>query len=655
MKINVLLLLLFFTMGQYAYAQENFTEEPGKITQYEISLKEYDKDPDAEALVIYDLGEYFFRADASQNILLEMKFRKKIKILKQAGIKYANIEIPYYIDSRDWETIEKLEAITYNQEGTQLKKTLLDPKNVFEEKVSDNMRVKKIALSDVREGSIIEVAYTISTPYYKFMREWYFQDKIPVVKSRLRYRAIPYYEYAYIIKGIGKMDEFNSFVAKLDSHLGPYTYREMVYDFGLNNIPAFKDDDFVSSPKDYLASIHFQMSKVNFPEGGSTNIISTWTEICNEILKNDFFGKYIKKSQKEAEKILPQLALEDKTQAQKIEEIADYVKSNYSWDGSNNRYADSKFSDFLKQKKGNNANINLFLVGLLQKAGLDAHPVLLSTREHGAVSIDHPFAQFFNYVIAMVNVNERIYLVDATDPLLHFSSLPEQCINVLGLVTKPKQEAEWLITKQQNITQANKTFNIEVDPSTQSLKVGANYMSNGNFAHRYRSIYSGDQDNLKKSFKKNNNIDVIGDIEVINHEKLNQPFVIKFAFNTNVEAVSDKLFIHPFCNLSMDNNKFKQNSRTLPIDMIYTVGERYESLIVIPDGYEVDYIPKQTRLDNDVVTFNYNVDLIDNAIRIVSDYKLKQNIYEASQYNDLKMSFAKMIDQLGEMVVLKKK
>ena len=649
-------ILLFILAASFnLIAQQLFSEQQGKVTQNEMDMVVYEKDPDAEALIIYDLGEYSIREDSDGRLVLEMRMRKKIKILKQAGIKYADFEIPFYVEGQKPEVVNSITATTYNWIDGKLIKTELDPKKIFEEVVSDEYRIKKIALSDVREGSVIETSYTITTPYFQHMRSWFFQNKIPVIHSKLIYNAIPYYEYAYIIKGISKMDEFESKVSNSENRYGPYTYKVVTYTFGLSDVPAFKDEEFISSTKDYIASLHFQMTKINYPTGGIQTLISTWPDICKSLLSNDYFGKYMKQSEKEGTKIVPQLGLDDKTPTEKLELLTQYVKDSYKWDGFYSKYADDKLSDFLKQKTGNAANLNLYLIGLLRASNIDAFPIILSTRKNGAIPIERPFAQFFNYVIAGAEIDGRIYLLDATEPFLHYTSLPEQCIDVLGLIVKPKlKEAEWIETKQLNKMQTTENFQINLDPENSKMNIRAMFTSNGNNAFMLRKEYAGSENNLKKYYKKRNNIEIEGEIKVNNYETTNKPFSITFSSSTNLETNNQKIFVHPFCNLSLSSNPFKQTSRNLPVDLIYLIGENYNSSIIIPKEYKVEYIPSAMSIDNDIMTFNYSVNTTGNIVNIAGSYSLKKNIYDASQYNDLKTSYTKVIQQLSEMVILSK-
>ena len=393
---TIILCVLVAIVPLISNAQEKYSEEYGKITQHEISMTEYAADPEAEAVVIYEIGTNYFQGDDNRGFLLHKERRTKIKVLKAAGTEYAKIEIPFYTDSRNGESVIDIEATVYNLENGKLTKTNLDPKKIFEEKIDNDLSVKKIALPDVREGSVIEFKYHIITPFFFNMGTWAFQKKIPVIHSQLIYKAIPYYEYTYIVRGTKEFDEFDSVTKNQDIHFGSLLYQERIYTFGMKDLPAFRDEEFISAEEDYMISINFQVSKIYFASGSSQNYISTWPALCDDFLKRDNFGKYIKNSEKEAKKLLPTLNLDNKSQLDQTIEITQYVKSMYKWNDVNNKFAEDKLSDFLKSKSGNSANINLYLIGLLKAANINVNPLVLSTRNHGGVSKSHPFQQFLN-------------------------------------------------------------------------------------------------------------------------------------------------------------------------------------------------------------------------------------------------------------------
>ena len=644
-------IFLFLSLSGFAQ-REKYTRNFGFVTQYEMAMKEYENDPEADAVVLYSQGEYSFYADRKRGFLLQMKKQVKIKILKQSGIKYANFEIPFYIGNEGWEDVQSIEGTTYNSDQG-FTQTKLVSKNIFEEKINDNVRVKKIALSDVRPGSVIEFSYTIVTPYFFNMRAWYFQEKIPVLFSNLKYKAIPYYEYIYILKGTDKFDISTSSTSTGQLHFGNLSYFEKIYDFGMENLPAFKDEEYIASIDDFIINLNFQLSKIQFPHGGKKDIMTTWKDMCTEFIAHEDFGKYIKKVEKQAPELLSELDLNNLPLDKQVEAITNFVKSKYNWNGQTGKLANSSLKDFLKQRSGNVGNINLLLIGLLKSKGIEADPVILSTRDNGYVNINYPFQHFFNYVIAKVTLGDRTILIDATEPLLSYSSLPVKLLNVNGLVVKPKAE-EWITIQQRTSSSLQKNLKLTIVPDENKVRAEAIYIAAGHDAYRLRSTYQGKAENLTKYLKDKEKVDA-PTVDVVNADKLERPFILSFKFENSIDNNSGKLFVNPFCYLSLKENPFKQASRSLPVDLVFLQGETYQSLITIPEGYKVDYIPEKKEIDDDLLTFSYSTSHNDDQLIIEARYQFKKHFFPKEEYGQLKRDFDDMVKSLSDMIVLVKK
>ena len=120
-----------------------------------------------------------------------------------------------------------------------------------------------------------------------------------------------------------------------------------------------------------------------------------------------------------------------------------YVKANYNWDGKRDKFTSKNVKEFMKEKTGNCADINLFLTGILNYLGLESYPVILSTRDHGKIYLEYPFHNFFNYVICAAKINNNYILSDATEILCPYNNIPTRCLNWKGLVVN-KKSSEWI-------------------------------------------------------------------------------------------------------------------------------------------------------------------------------------------------------------------
>ncbi len=651
-KMTIIAGFMILSILQTAYSQEDYSFYYGKISPYEATMTSYEKDEDAEAVVIYDVGKRYFKFDEQKgDFLMYMEKIIKIKILKQPGIKYGNFEIPYYTGSQN-EVITNIEGQTYNYTNGQQVQSPLEKANVYDEKATDYARVKRIAMPNVREGSVVELRYTIITPHFFNVREWQFQKKIPVVKSIFEFKMIPFYEYAYILIGTDKLDGLVSQKLEEEYTVYSFKYKEMLHHFEMNDLPAFKDEEFITSEKDYMISLNFQLARLNYPDGRHKEIMSTWPAICDELLDNKVFGKYLKSSEKEGKNLLRDLNLSGKTQEEQLKTIVEYVKHNYNWNKSEGLYTTQEASDFIKRKVGNSAEINLFLAGLLKAAGIEVYPVALSTRGHGAISMNHPFVHMMNYVILQAKVNGKEYLVDGTEPLLIYDELPERCINVKGLVVAKKSD-QWITITQNDYALTEKSFDIRFDEVSKTLENNVSYSANMYDGYSYRRLYKNKGENLDDFFASRK-YKLDGSVSVENYDNPALPFIFSFKVKETLEQLPGKFFLDPFLYQAPKVNLFKQKQRLLPVDLICLKSEKYKSVIHIPSGYKVEYLPEEMNMDDELMSVHYAIKSSNNEIQVDAEYTFKQNIYEAKSYEKLKATYGKMVKQFKDLIVLVK-
>ncbi|MCC8145039.1 MAG: DUF3857 domain-containing protein [Bacteroidales bacterium] len=314
------------------HSQESFSLAFGKISEAEATMTSYEADPEANALILYEVGKTSFvqNDERTSSFNAHMYKRSRIKIFNEEGLEYGNISIPYYTSGNQTEKIQDLKAITYNYENGNLVETALNLNQISEEMLTYHWKEKKFTMPNIKPGSIIELEYTIVSPFIIYIRDWKFQHYIPVLYSGFEIRLVPFFEYAYIVRGKNEFDEFTSTVLTEEQTFGNLTYKEVKYYMGMQHIPAFKDEKFITSPFDYMTRLTLQLSKVNYPNARGKEMMTTWPEMCNMFLKEEYFGKYINSAEKAAKNILPELNLDNKSPEEKIRIITEYVKQTYT-------------------------------------------------------------------------------------------------------------------------------------------------------------------------------------------------------------------------------------------------------------------------------------------------------------------------------------
>ena len=641
-----MLLLITFLLNTGA---QEFEREFSKISLEEAVLKNYPEDPDAEALVLFDLAKSFFiNSDNSFDVIYERTTR--IKIFSEAGIRWGEVEIPFYQEGGIYEKVYDIEAITYNWEDGRMNRTALIPSNTHDEKINNSWIVRKFALPDVKAGSVIEYRYKIISQYKFNFRDWEFQWSIPVKYSEYEVRMIPFYEYSWLLQGATRFDEQSTSVIKgITNRFGHVTYQDNIYKYIMKDLPAFDDEEFITSRNDYIIKLDFQLSKVNYLNETSQNILTTWEEMIKDLLKHSDFGRFMDKAEKSASKVLNINALSGKSDIEKFNYILDYVKSNYSWNGMYGKNASKTTNQLIDEKTGNCADINLFTVGLLKSIGIEASPVLISTRDNGKIKSDYPYSHFFNYLVIVAKVGDRTILTDATEILCLNDRIPARCINDKGLIVSAGEQA-WVGLETKITSETNKrleiTFRNDKRYNASLILTAVEYD-----ALYYRNNYTDNRETIKKKLESKDFTIADSSITVLNQLNKDRPYMLSYNLEGRSEIINNKIYLSPFLNETPDDNPFKQSTRLYPVDMTHPRKKSYISKIEIPEGYQIDYLPTDQNISTPLFDMNYAVTNDNERVLITFDYHFKQSIYSEKDYSKLKYYYSEVVKKGNEKLV----
>ena len=648
-KSTILIVFLLFTIHSL-YSQVE-VRKFGVVSLDELKLAVYEKDPEAEAVVLFDEGESFFYY-VGQSYDIRFTRTKRIKILDKSGIKHAEVSIPYYVNGRgQTEIVRSIKAYTYNYENGKTVKKELDKKTIYEEKINNRWRAKKFVFPDVKVGSIIEYKFILETPFHFNLPDWEFQSRIPTIYSKYTVRMIPFYEYIYLVKGISKFSyqksEPNTGLKR--DYFG-VKFNDMVNTYVLEDVPAFKDASFITSKDDYIIKMDFQLSKINNPTGGSREIITTWKKLNTALLKHDKFGKYIKRSERFAKQLLEEkININGKETKEKIKIIIEYMKSNFRWNGYYSKYTSKSPKELLNQKTGNSADINLFLIAILKSAEIEVKPVILSTRNNGKIRTNYPFDHHFNYVIPLVSAGEIDFLVDATESKMSYARIPKRCINGKGLVVD-KEFVLWVNLYNGVASINNKVITININPKDLQATSIVSIQSTEFESLNYKTLFGNDTARIRTEFLKDR-FTHISQVSTFNYNRKEKPYVISIKGKIDIENIDNKLIISPFMGFPIQENKLTQKERNYPVDFVFKKTEGFKSDISIPSGYKILSIPNNFKLNDQLVHINLAFKQNGNMVEASGSYTFKKAIYQKNEYPELKSRLDIIVTKFNEEIV----
>jgi len=653
----------------------------GDVDIKDVTSKTYDKDLNAEAVILCDYGKTDFQYIDGKGFLRIIRRHTRIKVLKTSGINRGTVEVFYWIDKsdKDKEKISSIRGATYNVIDGKIIKTKLEKEAIFDTKVNESYGQVKFSLPNVKEGSVFEYSYQITSPFS--LRPWQFQADIPTVWSEFRIEIPEYFNYvqisqgyrAYDIKEQGKKANAINYVdhertggnglgdAQVKTTVTPHqvNFQDGNYRWVLKDVPAFKNEKFITTPQDYVCKIDFQLSSTNFPGSGYKNVMGTWEKLKKLLYEEEKFGGYLNK--RGAIKTLTATLIEGITNPkEKMDIIYNYIRNNIQYDeAQDNITTDQSPKQLLETKKGSSSEINLLLVMMLKEAGLETFPILSSTRKHGKFNTYYPLISRFNYVTAYVKIEKEEHVLDATDPMRPIDMVNSFALNGYGLLIDKVAEPLWIstqnVTKTSDITICNLNINEEGHINGKVITQHKGYAAlrlRRKLIKKERSaeITSSEVDEANVEIKNNT-------YKNINEYEKPLEGEAKYETSDFAQVNGDFIYITPMVKFQKKENPLKQEERLFPVDFTYPYEESYYMTYTIPENYKIEEVPKSMRMqwEDGSVKFEFLAQAMENKVQVVSKLIMNKAVFQPEEYKHLREMFAKLVSKHSEQIVLKKK
>lgn len=617
----------------------------GKVEKAELEMKECEFDKKAEAVVLFDAGELY--CDVA-GMAASMQFERhiRIKILKDKGLKNADIHIPY-MSYRNVEYIKNLTAQTYNLDASgNIVTTKVEKKLIYEKPVDKYYSEQIFTFPEAKAGSIIEYKYTqISSGIG--LEDWYFQHSIPVKYSRYR------------VDFPNEIEIYNNplctlpYEAKRDSKSN-----RAIQIYSMKDIPALRDEPYMSCDKDYLQRLDLRFLAVNYPTHRQS-LIKNWPERIKELMEDEDFGIQLKRNIPRTADLDEQLKnITDPYR--KMVTIHEYVRKNMEWNGYKNIWASNGVRAAWKDKKGTSGEINLILVNLLKDADLKAHAVLVSTREHGVVSSAVADVNQFNKVLAYVEIGDHVYVLDATEKFTPSHLIPRNVMYSEGLVIEKPETFEWGWRPLWDDKKLEKNIVImQATIDDAGIMKGQVSLNSYDYARLQRIPDAKKEKSkfLEKYFTADNPGAKIDSLEFENLDADSLPLVQKAQFSLPVNASGDYEYFSINMFSGLEKNLFVADNRFS--DVFFGVNQSYSIIanITIPEKYQFETLPKSMRMimPDTSISIIRRVASEGNQVSVRMALEFNKPFFSVQEYPDFKEFYKQLFTLLSEQIAIKKK
>lgn len=632
-----LILALSLAIALPAYAQKDIPSY-GKIDKADLTMDSVDFDPGAEACVLIKTGDISFNLSGEATLITEYRYR--IKVLKDKGVNSADIKIRYYSRNK-LEDLTSLSGETYNLDASgNIVKTKLDHSNVYTKQVSKNWSEMVFTMPDVKKGSVFEYKYTKTSKAFWDIDNWEFQTNIPTRYCQL-YMTIPqYFDFTYQVRRVLPLQTEHP--------------QDGITVMTMKNIPGLKDEPYMASEGDYLQRAEFQLASIRVPGEMEHTYRTNWGKLNDELLDDDDFGIQLHKNIPHTDSLDAALnTIKDSTA--RMAAVFEYVRRHMDWNESEGFYSESIKSAWDK-KVGSIADINLILVNLLRDAHLDAHPILVSTRENGHVNTLYPLLDQFNAVMAVVNIGEKTYILNAADKYTPYRLIPFDVQYSQGFVID-KDQPRWITLVDNKDAYKNMVIlNGDIDAS--GIMTGTASIHNYDYSKNFRckNLATGLDKYKDTYFNKDYTNLKIDSLSIEGQNNDSVPLTQTLQFTSKLNTSGQYLFITPNLFLGLESNPFVQDKRFSDVDFGYKQSYMIVGSISLPDGYSVESLPKNIRMimqDTSIVMERLmQVDDGRLSYRISLDFL--RPVYFTEEYPDFKEFYKKLYASLNEQIVLRK-
>ena len=594
----------------------------GKVDQADLEMKVYPKDSSASAVILCNYG-YF---DSNQ---MQFVHQMRIKILKEEGKEQGNFSVPASEKTN-------VKGQTINMENGVPVITKLNKEGIFIERITKNVYRARVAMPNVKVGSVLDIEF-----YFNGLPSfWSFQKDIPVRWSELILEESTYFSFRKNSTGYIPMSEATNerWVAK--------------------EVPAFKSEPYINNYENYLSRFNIEISSIHIPGYLYKDYATSWSAVAKILREDEDFGSALTSFTFFLNGLEKEIKSSSKSPEECLEKAYNAIKK-IKWNKEESIYISKTGLSYAFNKRiGSEADINLNLVVLLRKLGINANPMVLSTRGNGmlppwSVSLDR-----LNYVVAYAVIGEKTYILDGSEDNLPLGLLPERALNGRGLVIK-KEGEDWVdlnpLKKNKSVTLLNLKLSpdgtLKGDWEKSTIDYGALDQRN-----HYKSFNS--EDAYLKSVESKYLGMSIDNYQISGFDSLQLPLKEKFTITlkNRVTKTNNQLFINPLLFDKLTENPFKADQRVYPVDFTTPVEKTQILSLDLPAGYSIDQLPKNIKisLPENTASFQMASSFSENKVQVLFKFNINKPVFSQAEYQNLRLFFDELVKKESEMLIIKK-
>ena len=499
-----------------------------------------------------------------------------------------------------------------------------------------------------------QLEYRTNYKDVRFIPGFVFSSYIPQEKSVFTVKTIGNIELQYEVLNDNKNQiKFRKFTKG----------KETFYEWSVNNMSPFKVDG--NSPSIRYFAPHIICYVKSYTAGSTKkNILSGLNDLYNWYYS---FVKDLDKTEpsKDLVSVVNSLKKPGDTEEETVKKIFYWVQNNIryvAFEEGMRGFIPHNGSYVCDKRYGDCKDMASIIVNMLQVAGIKGYHTWIGTRDipYSYSTVPTPMAD--NHMIATyISKDGTYYFLDATDSKLPFGMPSSMIQGKEALIGNGPEKYE-----VRRVPEISGEKNLKTDSVSLVIKDNELIGTGKATMHGFSKVFSAYRlDRVEKEDTKQYVTQLLGkgsnkfyldDYSLTNLQNRDKPTQIDYTFRIGdyFQKIGNEIYVN--LNLNKDHyNHYILASRETPWENEYKYVKRETSILEIPEGYEVDYLPSDVKYDGKSVGVEVKYEA--NAQKIVMHKKFYIDflLMKPDQFSEWNQSVKPISEVYKEAIILKKK
>lgn len=588
----------------------------------------------------------------NENINITQEFLEEDLYLNEG----ANYNSKQALSFSSFFELDKVEASSFTYTDGKYKEVEVKEfkeKDEIDQSFYDDTKSLNFIFPNLKKGSKSRLKYSENVKNPRFLSPFYFGDFSPIAKNKVT--IIAHKDINLTFKAFNT-DTLNIVFNKKEKR------NNIIYTWELNNMDEYEYESNSPTYKTILPHIvpiitSYKSDKTNVSLAQNVSDLYAWYYSLVKDINKDTADENLVK-------LVEELTTNKTSDLEK-------VKAIYYWTQKNIKYIAFEYAlggfiprqanDVFQKKYGDCKDNSSILYQMLDIAGLKGNLTWIGTRSIPYNYNEVPTPIVDNHMIlSYTDTDDTTYFLDATGRYVSIDYPTSFIQGKEALIA----DGDSYIIKKVPVIPAIK--NAVIDTTTINL-VGENligkskveisgytkmnyfhYLEDENTEEKIKTFYN-------TNLQKGNNKFLIKSFTETNKYEYEKNLIVDYDFTINdyAKILGNEIYVN--LNLIKRLSSYKtEEDRINGVEFDNTTHYNYTTILNIPEGYTVDYIPENLSLSNDYLSSSIDYKVTDNSITYKHKYSLNVLNLNLDQQKEVNTLIKKIEKAFKEVIVLKK-